>query len=135
MNGRLSLALLGGAGADVMRGGCANDFLDIDSFDTLIDAGGGTNDVIVVMGSIGINLNITTARGEYVIGGTGNDTLTAVGSANAVVIQGGEGADSITGSNGNDYFYGNAGADIFRVTAKAQFGSLQPCVSALCPGD
>jgi Ca2+-binding RTX toxin-like protein len=106
MNGRLSLALLGGAGADVMRGGCANDFLDIDSFDTLIDAGGGTNDVIVVMGSIGINLNITTARGEYVIGGTGND-----------------------------YFYGNAGADIFRVTAKAQFGSLQPCVSALCPGD
>ncbi|MGL4637046.1 MAG: beta strand repeat-containing protein [Beijerinckiaceae bacterium] len=121
----VSVALLGGDGADVLRGGSGNDFLYFDSFDTVVDAGGGNNDVVVVFNdNNGVTLDITAANAEYVIGGNGNDVLNATGSANAVVIQGGSGADTITGGNGDDFFYGDAGADIFRVTLNSKIDAI-----------
>ncbi|MGL4637485.1 MAG: beta strand repeat-containing protein [Beijerinckiaceae bacterium] len=121
----VSVALIGGDGADVLRGGSDNDYLYIDAADVTIDAGAGLNDVIVVFNETnGVNLNITAANAEYVIGGSGNDILNAAGSVNAVAIQGGNGADTITGGNASDYLYGNAGGDVFRVTANAQFDAI-----------
>jgi serralysin len=126
----VAVTLIGGAGADVLRGGSANDFLYIDGADSLIDAGGGNNDVIVVADEAGVTLNITAARAEYVIGDSGNDVLNATGSTLSVAIQGRAGADTITGGNMNDYLYGGTGADIFRVTANAQFDAILDFVDA-----
>ncbi|MGL4637480.1 MAG: M10 family metallopeptidase C-terminal domain-containing protein [Beijerinckiaceae bacterium] len=127
----VTVALLGGGGADVLRGGSANDYLYIDSLDTVVDAGGGNNDVIVVYNdNNGVTLDITAANAEYVIGGNGGDILNAAGSAIAVSIQGGAGADTITGGNASDYLYGDAGADIFRVTVNAQTDAVLDFVDA-----
>ncbi|MGL4637483.1 MAG: M10 family metallopeptidase C-terminal domain-containing protein [Beijerinckiaceae bacterium] len=121
----VSIALIGGGGADALRSGSANDYLYIDSLDTVVDAGGGTNDVVVVYNdNNGVTLNITAANAEYVIGGNGGDVLNAAGSVNAVAIQGGAGADTITGGNASDYLYGNAGVDVFRVTVNAQLDAI-----------
>ncbi|MGL4637482.1 MAG: beta strand repeat-containing protein [Beijerinckiaceae bacterium] len=127
----VSVALLGGAGVDILRGGSANDYIYFDSLDTLIDAGGGNNDVVSVYNdNNGVTLNITAANAEYVIGGNGGDVLNAAGSINVVTIQGGAGADTITGGNASDYLYGNAGADVFRVTVNAQLDAVLDFVDA-----
>jgi Ca2+-binding RTX toxin-like protein len=127
----VGVAMFGGAGADILKGGSANDFIYFDADDSQIDAGGGNNDVLVVFNEArGVTLNIAAANAEYVIGGTGNDILNAAGSANAVTIQGGAGADTITGGNANDYFYGGTGADTFKVTSNAQFDAIFDFVDA-----
>jgi Ca2+-binding RTX toxin-like protein len=127
----VAVTLLGGDGADVLRGSSSSDYLYIDSFDTVVDAGGGNRDVVIVYNDTnGVTLNLTTAHAEYVIGGVGNDVFNATGSPLSVTIQGGAGADTITGGNGGDYLYGGTGADIFRVTANAQFDAILDFVDA-----
>jgi serralysin len=124
------VTLIGGAGADMLKGGLGNDLLFIDADDMLVDAGGGTNDIIAIADETGVTLNITAAHAEYVIGGGGNDVLNAAGSATRVTIQGGAGADTITGGNADDYLFGGMGADIFKVTSNAQFDVIFDFVDA-----
>lgn len=56
--------------------------------------------------------NLDTDGVFTVVGGLGNDTLTAVGVDAAGLFLGGSGMDTLTGGNGNDNFNGGDGADI-----------------------
>jgi Ca2+-binding RTX toxin-like protein len=52
------------------------------------------------------------ANVEHVIGGTGDDTMTAAATATDTTFEGGSGMDTLTGGGGNDNLWGDAGNDI-----------------------
>ena len=54
---------------------------------------------------------MTTTHFENAWGSTSDDTITAAGSASAVVLVGDTGNDTLTGGNSADFLYGFAGAD------------------------
>lgn len=129
--------LLGGAGADYLNGQAGNDSMSgqdgndtlyagtaADGSDTLI-GGNGTNtaDYSQRTNALTITLDATATDGEsgendlvdttiqIVIGGGGNDSISAGSVTNAVSLYGAGGADNLVGSSGNDYLEGGAGND------------------------
>ncbi len=102
----------GGAGDDTIKGSLGADS---------IDGGTGTTDVMdySLSSAITINLGGNNTGGfadgdvltsiEKIIGGAGNDTMTA--SSTAMFFDGNGGNDSLTGGTGNDTLNGSAGND------------------------
>ena len=123
-----------GGGSDVVTGGAGNDIVmaAADAADDGFAGGAGvdTLDYSSATRSIGVDLGSGTASGtdigndaiaefEIVIGGAGDDTLTAAGSASASinggggndVVAGGAGDDTLTGGTGNDTISDGGGSD------------------------
>ena len=113
--------LLGSGGNDTLDGGVGNDFMD---------GGTGTADeATYATRSVGINATFATgttsaliidpATGETdriinvenITGGSGNDTISALGDAVAHVLRGGAGDDCLTGGSGDDTLDAGLGAD------------------------
>ncbi|WP_430938495.1 hypothetical protein [Rhodovulum sp. YNF3179] len=107
--------LTGGAGADTLSGGGGNDTLEGgDGIDTA--------DYSAATGAVTVDLSDTNAQAisgtegadtligiEYVIGGSGDDTL--AGDAGANRLTGGAGADRLSGGGGDDTLDGGDGID------------------------
>lgn len=117
--------LAGGLGADVFNAGAGDDVILVDAKDmanaTAINGGDGL-DMIQVIGSEGVNLNMSASNVEIAVGNIGNDVIIG-GGGTSVFVRGGDGDDLIVGSaandalsgeNGDDYIDGGAGNDIIR---------------------
>ncbi|MCX8506297.1 MAG: calcium-binding protein, partial [Alphaproteobacteria bacterium] len=121
--------LIGGGGSNTYNGGTGNDVFIITANDqsSNIHGGGGT-DMVVVVGSGGVNLNLSQAQITIAEGGVGDDTIigggrstvfvaggagddTIIGSAANDVLNGDEGEDYVDGGYGNDLLHGGSGAD------------------------
>lgn len=125
--------LKGGAGSDTLSGDAGNDTLNggagnntfacsatQDGTDIMVVATGAvdTVDYSQRFNTVSVLLNGTAASGEagendtipdtvsVVIGGNGNDSLSAAGSAKKHTLMGGPGNDTLTGGNGNDTLMG-----------------------------
>lgn len=102
--------LNGGAGADQFSGGEGDDSLYIDAADTVV-VGGAGYDQVIVTGMDAVTFDAATAEVELVVGSSGDDVLTAVGSLSGVTFYGGDGNDQLTGGDGIDILIGEAGND------------------------
>jgi Ca2+-binding RTX toxin-like protein len=97
-------------GADTVDAGTGNDIVHVNSnydLDTSIDGGAGTDWLIILSGSSGVNYTInssSTSNFENVRAGSGDDTITGDDNANRLVGWGG--ADILSGGAGNDELYG-----------------------------
>ena len=106
--------LNGGAGGDVMNGGLGVDKIDYSSYTngvtvTLCVATEQTGAPTGCTADDGYSENDNIANVEHVIGGSGDDNMTA-GSADAT-FEGGAGDDTLTGGDGADTLWGDAGDD------------------------
>jgi len=122
-------SLIGNDGTNVLEGGAGNDIFDGGGGDDTLDGGGDTDTADYSGDSVGVTVDLgagtaTMEEGvgtdaftstdtliaiENVIGGTGDDTLTGDGGANA--LEGGDGVDTVTGGAGDDTIDGGAGID------------------------
>ncbi len=104
--------LAGGTGSDAYNAGAGDDVLLVDAEDLPenIHAGMGT-DLIKVVGSEGVTLNLARLEAEIAEGGAGADILVAGGRA-TVVMSGGGGDDILVGGAANDILSGDTGIDI-----------------------
>jgi Ca2+-binding RTX toxin-like protein len=123
----------GGNGADVLSGGNGNDlFLVVtDNFGDTYNGDAGFD--VLSFAAMTIGMSITDFRSgnsfsvymgtawdslngiEGLIGGSGNDTFTALaGYSTGVSFDGGAGNDSLTGADRNDTLIGGAGNDTLR---------------------
>ncbi len=91
--------LIGGAGADVLKGGTGNDTASY-----IYDTAGVTVSLVAGAGSGGEAQGDTLFDIENLIGGSGNDNLTGNSSVN--ILKGGGGDDTLIGGAGGDTFYG-----------------------------
>lgn len=94
--------------ANTVRTGIGNDFV-----------GGSARDYIFEGGIGDDNIDLDNAWNTHLIGGLGNDSLTADGTTQGLKLFGGMGQDQLTGGNGDggqftgdDYIDGGAGIDI-----------------------
>jgi Ca2+-binding RTX toxin-like protein len=111
-------ALTGGAGANVYACGTASDGTDVVTVTTgaidTVDYGQRFNPVSVVLGSgavsgeTGENDTIPDSV-SVVLGGSGNDTLSAGSSTRNHTLEGGPGNDTLTGGGGADTLVGGNG--------------------------
>lgn len=105
--------LIGGEGADRLDGGAGDDVLFVDSGDLLSELRGGSgNDLLYISGTEGVSLDLTMAGIEAVIASDGNDTLTGVGMAVALALDGQGGNDTLVGGDADDALYGGSGDDV-----------------------
>ncbi|WP_257282039.1 calcium-binding protein [Endozoicomonas sp. ISHI1] len=115
--------LAGGGGSDSFNAGAGDDVLLIDGDDNPNNIQGGDGiDIVKVLGTKGVTLNLHQSGIEVVEGGRGNDIFVGGGGSN-VFIKGGEGNDvisgglandALSGEDGNDSVYGGKGNDIVR---------------------
>ncbi|WP_430435619.1 S8 family serine peptidase [Methyloversatilis sp.] len=115
--------LVGSQGSDSFDAGDGDDMLIIDAADLQqnIDAGDGF-DMVQVVGSEGVTLNMAQAGVEVVAGGTGDDVFIGGGRSSVFVraddgddiVIGGAANDGLSGENGNDLIDGGAGNDVIR---------------------
>jgi Ca2+-binding RTX toxin-like protein len=128
--------LTGGAGNDTMSGDAGNDHLNGAAGSNTYACGAANDgtDVVTVaanamdtvdysqrFNAVSALLNGTAVSGEpsendtlpdtvaVLLGGSGNDSLSAAGSSAAHVLEGGPGNDTLTGGNGNDTLVGGNG--------------------------
>lgn len=114
--------LLGDAGNDDLIAGSGNDTLIGGVGADLLDGGSGIDEIGFGNSFGGVQVNLTTGRGEggeadgdtytsieRVVGSTFNDLIT--GSSNDDTLFGGRGNDSLRGSAGNDVLEGGIGSD------------------------
>ena len=130
--------LSGGKGRDRLDGGAGDDGLDGDVSGTVyadvLLGGSGTDAISYFDRTAGVTVDADGASGddgqagehdtvgadvEIIIGGRGNDRLTAnngsgqlQGSAGDDVLHGGGGDDVVEGGEGRDLLYGDAGNDL-----------------------
>ena len=104
--------LVGGQGGDTFDAGAGDDMLIIDAADQQanIHAGDGF-DMVQVVGSEGVTLNLAQADVEVAVGGTGDDILIG-GGRSSVFIRAGDGDDILIGGAANDALSGENGADL-----------------------
>ena len=115
--------LVGSTGSDTFSGGAGDDMLIIDASDLQqnIHAGDGF-DMLQVVGSEGVTLNMTRAEVEVAVGGSGNDVIIGGGRSSVFVragdgddiVIGGAANDALSGQNGVDMIDGGAGNDVIR---------------------
>lgn len=110
-----SVLVLGGKGADELRGFLGNDTLQAGSGNDDVEGGGG-NDAIDL--GAGDDEGVGGTGNDTVQGGTADDTIrgddgddTLIGSTGDDVIDGGLGNDTIQGNAGNDQLRGGPGSD------------------------
>ncbi|MDZ8186775.1 MAG: calcium-binding protein [Nostoc sp. ChiSLP02] len=104
--------LRGGAGNDVLRGDAGNDSLIGDAGNNLLDGGNG-NDTVSVSGYYTFDypdeeFDSRVGGKNTLIGGVGDDNLSASGSKGNNLLNGGDGKDTLSISgyyNGNNYGY------------------------------
>jgi Ca2+-binding RTX toxin-like protein len=106
--------LRGGLGADTLAGGAGTDTVTYDerSAAVAVTVGGGANDGVAGEG------DDVAADVERVVGGAGDDTLTA--GSGVHVLAGGPGADTLDGGAGVDSIEGGDGDD----TVEARDGAV-----------
>jgi len=87
------------------------------AIETITVSGQGNNDISFMPVSILTLIGgyTSTAANQLIVGGAGDDTLTASYDTNH--LYGGSGDDTLTGSSTNDKLSGGLGIDIFNVTA------------------
>ncbi|MEP3638901.1 MAG: hypothetical protein ABJ358_08260 [Rhizobiaceae bacterium] len=107
--------LIGGDGADQLQGGAGDDTLIIDIDDTSV-SGGDDFDTVFLTGTDNYNIDMSSMEVEAVIGGGGNDTITA-----EVVITLGSNTPSF-GSDGHLILAGGQGDDRLVSTTDVVFG-------------
>jgi Ca2+-binding RTX toxin-like protein len=121
--------LLGGAGDDVLDGGAGADVLSGGLGTDTVDYGQRVAAVLVTVGlgsDDGAAGEHDTVEGdlEQVLGGAGDDVLTA--GAGAVALRGGLGDDTLRGGPGSDLLDGGAGGDrIFARSASADHDAVR----------
>jgi Ca2+-binding RTX toxin-like protein len=103
-------SIIGGGGADQLDGGLGDDWLYVDSADTLIQGSLGF-DRMIVQGSGAVVIDLAAAGIEAAYGSTGGDTLNGASTSVALFLDGGAGNDQLTGGSAVDVLVGGAGAD------------------------
>jgi Ca2+-binding RTX toxin-like protein len=112
--------IVGGDGQDKIDGGEGDDLLFVDSDDTLIQGGGGTDRAIVSTNSA-FTVDLALAGLEIVQGGRGDDLLdgshvapfdAGFGELQGVTLNGDSGDDTLLGSDGADTLTGGIGHNI-----------------------
>lgn len=101
--------LAGNLGADSLLGGAGDDVLLVDAADIVVDGGDGL-DIVQIVGSEGVTLDLARSNIEMAVGGVGDDRLYGNGRS-SVAIRGGAGNDLIVGSAANDVLSGEDGDD------------------------
>ncbi|MGP9811308.1 T1SS-143 repeat domain-containing protein [Rhodopseudomonas sp. NSM] len=132
-----TLAMTGTSGADtltvVVAGNVMTQFgtgsvVNVESVTADLGSGTDTLSYVGTTQDVTVDLSVGTATGftsvaniENVTGGSGNDSLTGNGSANALggedgndVLIGGGGRDSLSGGDGDDILIGGGGRDTLR---------------------
>ncbi len=102
--------LSGGEGADLLDGGAGDDTLLSDGNDTL--RGGAGTDTVKFSSDEGVQLDLSDAEVESVLGSLGDDELSALGLEDAIYMNGGSGDDILTSGSGNDSLLGGSGDDL-----------------------
>lgn len=119
--------LFGNEGADSLFGGGGDDFIFFDAADGPNVNGGAGRDAAWLIGDDAINFDMTTNEIEVLVGGGGNDTISAGTSPETLIISGGTGADvfnvSYGGGEGTRILWGGAGADTFDFTHTGDYSS------------
>lgn len=101
--------LVGGGGKNRYIGGPGDDVLVISgSDDTTQIAGGGGRDAALIVGDVGVSLDLANAGLLMVQGGRGHDVLRNSGNRD-VFIKGGSGGSTIFGGSSNDVLAGGTG--------------------------
>jgi Ca2+-binding RTX toxin-like protein len=104
--------LVGGAGSDVFDAGAGDDVLVIDGQDLQANIQGGAGtDIVQVVGTNGVALNLAQAGIEVAQGNDGDDLFIG-GGYSSVFIRGGAGDDFVVGSAANDALSGEDGSDV-----------------------
>lgn len=104
--------LVGGAGSNTYAGGSGNDVFVISaSDDTKNIHGNGGHDTAIIVGDIGVELNMAQAGLTLAEGGEGNDIIRS-GGANGVFIKGGSGDSTLVGGMGDDVLVGGRGHNV-----------------------
>ena len=111
--------LEGGAGADELLGGAGDDTLIID-IDDMYVSGGDDFDTVFLTGTDNYNIDMSFMEVEAVIGGGGNDTITAL------VVDDLDASTSSFGSDGHLILAGGQGDDRLVVTRDIVFGGVFP---------
>ncbi|MEP4196742.1 MAG: tandem-95 repeat protein [Aliishimia sp.] len=120
--------LIGAQGADIIQAGEGNDLIVIDADDSLanIDAGedadGMDLDIVQIVDTRGVVLNLNDINAEVALGGTGDDVIFGGANTNVFVrgglgddvIIGGSADDALSGEDGNDTLDGGRGDDVIR---------------------
>jgi Ca2+-binding RTX toxin-like protein len=111
-------AVIGGAGADVLRGSSVANALYGEGGDDALDGKGGDD---ALFGGAGNDILTDTAGHNTLDGGDGDDVLTAgagtdtlTGGAGDDVLAAGSGDDTLTGGAGDDSLSGGAGSNVYR---------------------
>lgn len=120
--GALSTNFYPGAGDDHVTGGTEADYIYASAGADVVDGGGGFDYLSYSATTAGVTVSIdgvandgATGEGdnatnvEYLIGGSGADTLVGDGRQNW--LYGGPGADTLKGGGGYDYLSGDSGND------------------------
>ncbi|WP_158246498.1 cadherin-like domain-containing protein [Thalassospira sp. GB04J01] len=100
----------GGEGADLLDGGAGDDTLLSDGNDTLI--GGSGNDTVHFINEDGVQLDLSDAGIENILGSLGDDELSALGLEESIYMHGGAGNDTLSTGAGADSLLGGSGDDI-----------------------
>lgn len=111
----------GGAGADQIQGGDGNDRITYDAADYSIDAGAGSDTLVLTVGATVRLDRFSTSQvdgGAYV---TGFEKVDAATATAAVTLTGSAYANALTGGSKRDVLTGGAGADqfVFKTAPKA----------------
>ena len=102
--------LHGGEGSDLLDGGAGDDVLLSDGDDTL--RGGAGTDTVKFSSDEGVQIDLSDAEVESVLGSLGDDELSALGLEDVIYINGGAGDDTLTSGSGNDSLLGGSGDDV-----------------------
>lgn len=111
----------GGAGGDQIQGGDGNDRITYDAADYSIDAGAGSDTLVLTVGATVRLDRFSTSQvdgGAYV---TGFEKADAAAATAAVTLTGSAYANTLTGGSKRDVLTGGAGADqfVFKTAPKA----------------
>ena len=121
--------IIGRAGPNTLIGGDGNDYLyDQDGFNSLNGGagddtlstnteftaliGGNGYDTAYLYGATGVVIDLASCGIEFIVAGSGSDTIDGSGQTVGVTIYGNAGNDTITGSNYADKLEGQDGDDV-----------------------
>ena len=116
--------VIGGAGADTMKGNSLNNALTGGPHSDMLTGGGGSDTVVetrdanftltdatLTIGAEGAD-TLSSIEAAHLTGGPGANSLSASAFTGSVVLDGGGGNDALTGGSGSDVLIGGAGDDI-----------------------